>query len=213
MNLQDLQTPALLLDKEKLKHNLKVMKDHVNSLGVKFRPHLKTAKSLDIAQLALKDSSQGITVSTLNEAEYFAQNGYTDILYAVCITPDKFSRAAALLGNGIQLKVIVDTQEMAMALSQFGRNHTVVFPTLIEVDSGQHRTGMEIDDPEFIETGKALHLGEGTLLQGIMTHAGHSYNCKSLAQLKEVAEEERSISVRAGQRLIQASGPTHVVSG
>ncbi|HEY3938746.1 MAG TPA: hypothetical protein VGL97_15035, partial [Bryobacteraceae bacterium] len=56
---------------------------------MKLRPHLKTAKSVEIARLATKDTFGGIAVSTLSEARYFGAVGFTDILYGVGVVPSK----------------------------------------------------------------------------------------------------------------------------
>ena len=71
MNLADLPTPCLVLDRSVLNRNIHVMSAHLSRLGVPLRPHMKTAKSIDVARLVLAGQPGGITVSTLAEAEYF----------------------------------------------------------------------------------------------------------------------------------------------
>ena len=94
MKLADLPTPCLVLDRTILERNLIVMANALSRLGVPLRPHMKTAKSIDVARLAIEGQPGGITVSTLAEAEYFAGHGITDILYAVGITPQKLDQIA-----------------------------------------------------------------------------------------------------------------------
>ena len=74
---------------------------------------MKTAKSIDVARLALQGQPGGITVSTLAEAEYFAAHGIADILYAVGITPQKLDQVAKLNAAGAQVMVITDDPETA----------------------------------------------------------------------------------------------------
>ena len=69
---------------------------------------MKTAKSIDVARLALHGQPGGITVSTLAEAEYFAGHGIADILYAVGITPQKLDQVAKLNAAGADVIVITD---------------------------------------------------------------------------------------------------------
>ena len=85
--------------------------------GVALRPHMKTAKSIDVARLALQGQPGGITVSTLAEAEYFAAHGIADILYAVGITPQKLDQVAKLNAAGAQVIVITDDPETARAIA------------------------------------------------------------------------------------------------
>ena len=78
--LDTLQTPCLLLDEARLRANVDRMKAHLAGLGVGFRPHLKTAKSLDVARIAMTNPEDPAMVSTLREAEYFAEGGVRDVL-------------------------------------------------------------------------------------------------------------------------------------
>ncbi|HEX8379863.1 MAG TPA: DSD1 family PLP-dependent enzyme, partial [Allosphingosinicella sp.] len=81
MRLMELQTPALVVDRARLVRNIERMRARLASLGVPLRPHVKTAKSIDVIRLAVEGQPGGITVSTLREAEYFLAHGFTDILY------------------------------------------------------------------------------------------------------------------------------------
>ena len=101
MNLADLPTPCLVLDRSILRRNIGA--DGAcrwRAIGVPLRPHMKTAKSIDVARLATAGQPGGITVSTLAEAEYFAGHGMADILYAVGITPQKLDQIAKLNAAG-----------------------------------------------------------------------------------------------------------------
>ena len=72
MKLADLPTPALVLDRATLADNCAAMAARAAKLGVRLRPHMKTAKSAEAAKIATAGQFGGITVSTLAEAEYFA---------------------------------------------------------------------------------------------------------------------------------------------
>ena len=69
MQLQDLNTPAALVDTARMQRNITRMQQRMNSLGVAFRPHVKTTKCIAIAQAQIEAGARGITVSTLKEAE------------------------------------------------------------------------------------------------------------------------------------------------
>lgn len=89
MDLRDIETPALVVDRARLGRNIGRMRERLAELGVPLRPHVKTAKSIDVVRLAVEGQPGGITVSTLKEAEHFLDHGFTDILYAVGIVPSK----------------------------------------------------------------------------------------------------------------------------
>ncbi|MEZ5661277.1 MAG: alanine racemase [Burkholderiaceae bacterium] len=233
-SLSALQTPALLLDETRLAVNTQGFLARARQMGVSLRPHVKTAKSIQVAERACGASHGPITVSTLREAEAFTAAGFTDILWAQSITPDKFARLFALPET---VTVVTDepsvAADLARAAALAGRDQ----PVLIEIDSGEHRSGLLPDDPRLIEIGRILAVnGEqragdrtptdigpdgsatrvggssGVRLQGVMTHAGHSYAENTHEGMRRVAEAERMAAVSAGARLRAAGLPCPVVS-
>ena len=92
MQIDGLTTPCLLLDPGRMNRNLARMHAKLAALGVASRPHLKTAKSVEIARRMLPSPAGPATVSTLAEADAFAAVGVRDILYAVGIAPNKLAR-------------------------------------------------------------------------------------------------------------------------
>jgi len=102
-SIETLSTPSLLLDRARLARNVARMRERAIGLGIQFRPHLKSAKSLDAAAFVLGTPPGPATVSTLKEAEMFGANGMTDLLYAVCISPQKLAQVTRLRREGIDL--------------------------------------------------------------------------------------------------------------
>src|ERR1700709_1710627 len=135
MKLADLPTPCLVLDRTILNRNLQVMASALSRLSVPLRPHMKTAKCIEVARLATAGQPGGITVSTIAESEYFFGHGITDILYAVGITPQKLERIIRLNVEGAHIIVITD--DLAMAGHIAGQSNPPA--TLIEIDSGEGR--------------------------------------------------------------------------
>ncbi|MGE0153063.1 MAG: alanine racemase [Reyranellaceae bacterium] len=206
--IEALETPCLLLDRAVLQRNLAAMSARMKRHGVALRPHLKTAKSAEVARLATAGEAGGITVSTLAEARYFARHGFTDILYAVGIVPARLDQVAELCARGVDLKIITDSLDAARAIA----SHGGAFSVLIEIDSGAHRAGLEPASPLLLEIGRILHDAPRTELLGVMTHAGHSYHCRSVAEIAATAEAERLAAVTAAERLHAAGIPCPAVS-
>ena len=212
MRIADLETPALLLERAKLGSNLARMRARLASLGVPLRPHVKTAKSVDVVRMAVEGQPGGITVSTLREAEHFLDHGFTDILYAVGIAPAKLPRVAALQARGAEVTIILDSLEMTEAVAARAAALGTRFPVLIEVDTDGRRAGVRPDDPRLVEIGRRLDAAAGTELRGVITHAGGSYACASPEALRVVAEQERAGAVAAAEALRAAGLPAPVVS-
>jgi D-serine deaminase-like pyridoxal phosphate-dependent protein len=209
--LQNIQTPAAIVDRSLMQRNIDRMQLRMNDLGVRFRPHVKTAKSVEIARAQGAAGSRGITVSTLAEAEYFFGNGFTDILYAVGISSSKLPRALDLVRRGCRLKITTDNRESAHAIAKFGREAATAFEVLIEIDTDGHRSGVQPEQQELLHVARALHDG-GMRLAGVLTHAGSSYGCDTPEQLVAMAEQERAGCVLAAERLRAADLPCAEVS-
>ncbi len=204
MKLADLPTPSLVLDRTILRRNIQRMAEAVGRHGVALRPHMKTAKSIDVARLALEGQPGGITVSTLAEAEYFAAHGITDILYAVGITPQKLDQVAKLNAAGADVLVLTDDADVATAIA----THPLPPRALIEIDTGELRGGISPNDELLLTIAARL----GPRLAGVMTHAGHSYAGRSIEDMTQIAEAERSGVVRAAERLRAAGHAITTVS-
>ena len=213
--LAGLDTPAHLLERGKVKANAARLRSRIESLGSKLRLHVKTAKSLEVTRLVLGEAPQPITVSTLKEAEEFAQHGYHDILYGVAFASAKLERALALVKRGVSLTVVLDSVESAAALAALmpasPNPAGPVLRVLVEIDCDGHRAGLEPGDPKIVGIARALE-GTRAPVAGVMTHAGDSYNCRSIEAIRAVAARERDAVVTAARQLRDAGFDAAVVS-
>ena len=171
--LAALPTPALLLDERRMLANIARLRERTAGLGVMLRPHLKTAKSVDVARRMLEGWARAATVSTLRQSEFFFEAGVRDLLYAVGIAPQKLHQVAALRAAGCDLTVLLDMLEQADALVAASRAAGAPFPALIEMDCDGQRGGFAPDDDALIRIGRRLQVGAE--LRGVMTHAVGSY--------------------------------------
>lgn len=210
--LASLETPCLILDRARLARNAQRMTERHKASGLHLRPHMKTGKSIDVARLALAGNFGGITVSTLKEAEYFADHGIDDITYAVSLVPDKVPRIAALIKRGVRLGTVTDSIDVATEASRRAVAEGVVLDVLVELDSGERRAGLIAGSDAVVALGRVLHDLPGTRLTGVLTHAGNSYQCRDIGSLRRVAEEERLCAVTAAKQLRDAGLPCPVVS-
>lgn len=204
-DLTALPTPCLLLDEDRMTANIARLRDRLEPFGVALRPHLKTAKSLDVARRLTPGPA---TVSTLREAEEFAAGGFRDLVYGVGIAPSKLDRVLALRQQGVDLAVVLDSVEQAQAVAAAG----AAIPALIEIDCDGHRSGLRPDDAAaIVAVGQTLVDG-GAILRGVLTHAGDSYGARGTAALEACAEQERAGAVAAAGILRGAGLTCPVVS-
>ncbi len=212
MKLYDLETPCLVLDIGKVKDNIYKLNRHVSEFRVPIRPHGKTAKNSDILKMVADSVNSGITVSTLKEAEYYFESGFKDILYAVGIVPSKLDRIERLIKKGAEITVILDSVEQAELIIYKCKELGIILPVLIEIDSDDHRSGVKPGSPDLIEIAKLLNSSSSVLLKGVITHAGDSYLCKSVDEIKVAADNERKSAVICAEILKENSLPCPVVS-
>lgn len=209
--LATLDTPSALIDAPSMARNILRMQTRMDELGVSFRPHVKTSKCIEVARQQRDAGAQGITVSTLKEAEQFFVAGFEDILYGVTLAPNKVGHALELLQRGCDLQLVVDSIEAGQALLEGARQADMKPRVLIEIDVDGHRSGVQPDAPLLIELARRLH--DGGLVQiGVMTHAGSSYDFQTESELIAIAEQERARCVHAAKRIRAAGITCSVVS-
>lgn len=209
MRLSEAFTPALTLDREKFERNCERMLKRCRSLGVALRPHMKTLKSAEAARFAIDPAHGGIAVSTMQEAEYFARAGIEDIQLAICVTPDKLPRAAAIARASRRFSFFLDSVSVAQAVTDFARSENLPLRASIEIDSGEHRTGVDAESDTLLEIASILS-NSPAVLAGVATHGGHSYAARDSESIAAIAEQERTAVTRAAERL-RAAG--HEVPG
>ncbi len=212
MNLLKLETPCLILDRIKLEKNISYLQNRMKHLGVNLRPHGKTAKNIDVVRLALSGHPGGITVSTLKEAAYFFNHGITDIVYAVGIAPVKLDRVATLINAGADITLLLDSIEQVKFVASTAQAYGLSIPVLIEIDCDGHRSGVTPGDRLLVDIGRLLDREPGVTLKGVLTHAGGAYQCKTIEDIRVIADSERDAAVESAEILRQNGLPCPIVS-
>ncbi len=195
-----LPTPSLLLDLDVLERNIAAMAARAAALGVRLRPHWKTHKCAEVAELQARQGATGGTVSTLAEARAFAEAGFDDITWAFPLPLSRLDEARAL-ARRLTLRVVVDSEETVAALVRdVARWHV-----WLKVDCGYHRAGVDPESDALVELAKRIDRAPRLTFDGILSHSGHAYRAVGQEARAAVAEEERQIMVDAKDRL-EAAG-------
>ena len=202
-DLSTLGTPCLLLDEARMERNIARIRGRLAGTGVRYRAHLKTAKSVEVARRQMETPAGAAMVSTLREAEVFADAGVTDMTYGVGIAPDKLGRVLALRRRGIDLAVILDSVGQAEAVAA-ASTPELPLAALIEIDCDGHRSGVKPDDAPLL-TAIAAALEPAAELRGVLTHGGESYGARGRAELEAAAEQER-LAVVGAAAILRAAG-------
>jgi len=210
--IEELETPRLLLDRQRLQANCQRMQTRADELDVTLRPHIKTAKAVPVAERASPAEHGPLTVSTLAEAEHFHEAGFSDVTYAVAPTPAKVERAARLRQAGADVKLIADEPETVRAIASAGADRDDEIPVLIEIDCDGTRGGVDPEEPFLTYLAEMFAEASGVELAGVLTHAGSAYDARGDDELREAAETERDAVVRAAERLREAGHDIDTVS-
>lgn len=194
--LDEIPTPALILDLDRLERNLRRMGERAARLGVALRPHIKTHKCLEIARLQRDLGCSGLTVSTLHEARLFAEHGFDNLTWAFPVILTRLDEALEV-ARRVDLGLVVDSMEALTALEASGQSLRV----WMKVDCGYHRAGVDPEGPLAREVAARLDASSTLGFGGLLTHAGHAYNAQSRDELVVVAEQERSTLVGLAKAL------------
>lgn len=168
----EILTPALVLDRRAAERNIDKMARALQSLGSNLRPHVKTHKSTDLAQLQVNAGAVGLSTATLWEAIALAWEGFDDLFIVNTISqPAKIGLLAAL-ARGRRILVAIDDAGNARALSDAAVAAGSRIQVLIEVDTGMDRAG--VDSPrEALDLARRIQGLPGIELAGLTGYEGH----------------------------------------
>ncbi|KAG6578047.1 Alanine racemase [Phytophthora cinnamomi] len=212
-----MQTPSVVLDEKRLLLNIERMQALAASNHVNLRPHAKTHKTREIAAMQLKAGACGLTVSKPSEALQFLRGEVPGLKSLVLAYPVVQSSKVqevlkAAKEAGVEFLLTVDSSEGVDAAQKAADACGAKLNLLIHVDVGYHRVGIEEDDPRLLQLAQRIDKTSSLEFRGLLSHAGHAYRCKSVAECSEVAETERQIMVRIKETLVANGIAVPIVS-
>ncbi len=181
--MQKITTPTLLLDEDICKANIGRMAKKAQQHNLRLKPHMKTHQSKRVGDWIKDAGVSAITVSSVDMARYFAEDGWKDITIAF---PCNIGRVQELneLAQNISLTLLINKPETANFLE---KHLTTSINTYIEIDTGSDRSGLASNDITAIkELITAIEKTEYINWIGFYSHAGHSYSCRSKQEIAEV---------------------------
>ncbi|WP_168735376.1 alanine racemase [Cohnella fermenti] len=208
---QELDTPCILVDEDKLKNNIVRVQRIADEAGIALRPHAKTHKTPQIARMQLDAGAAGITVAKLGEAEAMADAGISPILIAYPIIGRfKLERLMRLAARAT-VTVAVDSLEAAFGISEAALNAGIVMPIWVEIDPGYGRAGVQPGEA-LIRLGNELGKLCGVRVTGVLVFAGQSYDEDNDEGRIRVAKREAAIAKEAADSLLGLGFPIESVS-
>jgi D-serine deaminase-like pyridoxal phosphate-dependent protein len=208
----DLETPAVLVDLDRVERNVAVMAARARAAGVKLRPHAKTHKVPEIGRLQRAAGASGLSVAKTSEAEAFAEAGFDDLFIAFPVVGADKGRRLLALSDRVRLAVGVDSVEGARTLAAPFHAASRTLDVVLKVDVGLHRVGVEPDAAP--DHARRIADVPGLRLRGVFTHAGHAYAGETPADVAAVGRSEGEILASVAAALMrEGHGPLEVSVG
>jgi D-serine deaminase-like pyridoxal phosphate-dependent protein len=205
-----LDTPAVLVDLDIVEANIARMAGLARREKLSLRPHIKTHKSITMAQRQLAAGAVGVCCATASEAEVMIAGGVADVLLAYPLAGRrKFERVAPLLSS-TALTLVTDSKAVTAAYRELAQTIGRSIRVMIEIDSGMHRVG--VDPRNLADIAADIVSGNDLELRGIMTHAGHSHDATDQLGIESVARQEAAIMGAAREELEGAGFDVPIVS-
>lgn len=214
MKKQEIPTPALVIDWDKLQRNILDMAERARQAGMMLRPHIKTHKTPIIAHIQMQAGAAGITCAKLGEAEVMAAAGIQDIFVAYPIVgPDKVVRLLNLARWVPRVSTAVDTFDAARALNAAAVEREQALDVLVEVEAGYRRTGVPPDETLVRFVQEIVADMPGLRYKGLMYMAGGT--TKSADRADQLAGEQAGarVATEAAALLRAHDIETSVISG
>ncbi|WP_455368027.1 DSD1 family PLP-dependent enzyme [[Eubacterium] cellulosolvens] len=168
----EIDTPALLIDIDIMKKNLRLMADFFRDKSAKLRPHTKVHRCPAIANMQIKEGAKGICCQKVGEAEVMAEAGLNDIIVTnEVVTPSKIQRLLALTTLST-ITVPIDNPDNASLLSKLTLRSKTKLNVLIDIHMGSQRCGVEPGEPA-VKLAKHVMKLKGLYLKGLMGFEGH----------------------------------------
>jgi len=197
--IDQLETPEVLVDHDRLIANIKRVQAIADRHVLALRPHAKTHKCIEIAQLQIEHGAIGVAASKVDEAIIFIESGAIrsiTIAYPI-VDQRKLDRlVTAAERNHVDLRITVDS---AIGI-EIARRSGARLHVFLKVDVGLHRCGINEASPDLCPL--AARIGGNLEFAGLLSHAGHAYGASNFRDIVCVAEEERLTLLRVCDRLL-----------
>ena len=210
MKLRELETPAILVDRPTLMHNLKRYQEACDANDKALWPMVKTHKSVELARLQKELGAGGFLCGTLDECEILCDAGLTPLMYAYPVADEVSCRRVAALAKRCKFYARLDDPDAAAALNEAAKAADVTVNYTLIVDCGFHRFGKKPEDA--VELAERLKGFENLRFAGISTHPGHVYGEADPANMSRYGADEVKALKAAASALREAGFRVHMIT-
>lgn len=213
MRIEDIETPALVIDLDILDQNIRTMKDKLSGTKCSLRPHAKAHKSAFVAHKQIKEGGAiGVTCQTLDEAEAMTLGGIDDILLTnMVVTPSKINRVLNVLQHS-KIAVTVDNAENVRMIADAAEKRKQVVGLVVEVNVGQNRTGVPPGRPA-LDLAQEIVKERSLDFKGLMGYEGHlQCSIPDFSERKAKCEETLAPLIKTKDMILDSRIPVEIVT-
>lgn len=211
--LAAIDTPALVVDMHRMEENILRVHRATFDAHLQMRPHIKSHKTPEIAQMQVDAGAVGITCAKIGEAEVMSTAGIDDIFIAHSLVGEtKMRRLVALAKRTPKLSIAVESMEAARQASDVFDAAGLELEVMIEIDAGAGRTG--VAPAKAVAFADAVAELPALTIVGVMSYASHfAYTARGEAELVEGAAREGEIISGFAEMLSDAGHDIRRISG
>lgn len=210
--LEDVDTPALILDLEAFENNLRTLADAVRGSGVRVRTHAKTHKCPEVARRQMALGAVGACCQKVSEAEAMVEGGIGDVLVTnEIVGASKLERLARLAGRA-KLGVCVDDAQNVKDLAAAAARAGTTLDVYVELEVGMGRCGVAPGEPA-LALARSVAASPSLRFAGLQAYNGRAQHVRTLAERRALIERAAG-HVRATRKLVEDAGiPCPTVTG
>ena len=185
--LEDVDTPALIIELDPFERNLRRMADEVADSGIDLRPHVKTHKSADIARRQVALGAVGVCCQNVSEAEAMVDGGVTDVFVSNEVVDRRKVVRLASLARRARIGVCVDTLDAVTTLGEVAQELGVELRIVVEINVGTDRCGVEPGEPA-LPLARAITEAPGLRFGGLQAYHGPVQHVRKFAERRKLIE-------------------------
>jgi len=211
--IDELSTPALLIDLDRMDGNLRKMADHARGKNVGLRPHTKTHKCPIIAKMQIDLGAVGVCAAKVSEAEVMVAGGVGNVLItSPVVTSEKISRVVTVAKKSSGIQMVVDNAKTIDDFNEAAQAAGIVLRVIIDLDTGTKRTGIALGKPALA---LAQQIGKCDALRfdGLQAYAGHLMHVSGHAQRKSRSVATFAKAIDTKEMIEKAGIEVHVLTG
>ncbi len=202
--IDEIDTPALVVDLDALEANIAGMAAAVKASGARLRPHAKSHKCAAIARLQIAAGAVGVCCQKTSEAEALVAGGVADVLVTNEIVGAAKTARLARLAREAKVAVLADDAGNVAELEAAARNEGVRLDVLVEVDVGAHRCGVAPGEPA-LALARRIAACRSLRFAGLHAYQGAAQHLRAASE-RRAAIAAASDQARATRALIEAAG-------